>query len=232
MSVNTLPFKINFFKQVERFQTLRQLDQQFETMLEEWKKGGYEKKGLSEKVNVNYPTWEIEKKILFWTAIQHKHLGSPLTTAHLGVGDFREDIHVSETEVKFAGQEEVLKNLVARGFASWEEGAVISKEGLAHGLLIAEIYKFAPEDSIKKGNARYREEKLVLKPIKDWGYKLLYITSLLAIFLSLILLSLALVNQLAIDFTSSLPGNVQVVAIITFFMPALLFLIAFVFLQV
>ncbi len=231
MTENNFPFKINFLKQTERFQVIEQLDQQFEKMLEDWRKGAFKKEGLSEKLNINYPTWEIEKKILLWTALHHKHLGSPVKTSHLGTGDFRKDIHASEAEIEFAGKENVLKNLVARGFASWNEGSLISKEGLELGLLIAELYKFIPANSIEGEGKEYRDEKLVFKPFKYWGYKLLYYTSLLVIFFSLFLLSFTFINQLGIDFAGDLPARIQNFVMVFSFVPIIIFAIAFILLH-
>jgi len=101
--MNTLPFSLNIFKQLEIFQDIKRLDEQFDSMLVDWKEGAYKKPGVSNGVNVNYPTWEIEKKILLWTSRHHKHLGSPITTSHLCNEnvDFLKDVRVSKTEIVF-----------------------------------------------------------------------------------------------------------------------------------
>ncbi|MCK5062065.1 hypothetical protein KAR28_05995 [Candidatus Parcubacteria bacterium] len=117
--MNTLSFSLNIFKQLEIFQDIKRLDKQFDLMLSDFKNGDYSKQGLSDNLNINYPTWEIEKKILLWTSKHHKHLGSPIMTGHLHSEneDFLKDVHISTTELAFAGSENVLKNLVARGLA-------------------------------------------------------------------------------------------------------------------
>jgi len=203
--MNTLPFSLNIFKQIEIFQEIKRLDKQFDLMLADWKKGAYKKIGLSPNVNINYPTWEIEKKILLWTSRHHKHLGSPITTSHLIAVNkgFLKDIHVSQTEIAFSGNTNVLNNLVARGFATWNKGALISQQGLAYGLMIETLNELTKDDSIKKGKTKYREEKLTKRQLNFFGYELIYWSGLVVIVLSLLLLGFTVYKNLNLNIFSS-----------------------------
>lgn len=223
--MNSLPFKINFFKQIEIFQNIERLDRQFNEMLVGWKKGAFKKSGLSQNIQINYPTWEIEKKILLWTAQHHKHLGSPITTRYCSNPEFQKDVHASETELSFAGKEEVLKNLVARKLATWNKGAVISEKGLDYGLLISTLYKINPDESIKNGKTRFREETLVKKKINSIGFKLLYFSALTTIIASLIIICSTVFRNLTDLFFSTLTCNVfKYLIICLIFAPLILFL--------
>lgn len=62
-----IPFVLKFLNKIEVFQVVKKLDKQFdEHILELESEGGV------------VPLWQVEKKILFWTYKNHKHLGSPL----------------------------------------------------------------------------------------------------------------------------------------------------------
>jgi hypothetical protein len=228
--MNTLPFSLNIFKQIEIFQDIKRLDEQFDLMLADWKKGAYKKLGLSPDVNINYPTWEIEKKILLWTSRHHKHLGSPITTGHLVEvnKDFLKEIHVSQTEIAFSKNTNVLNNLVARGLATWKNGALISQQGLAYGLMIETLNKLKKDDSIRKGETKYREEKLIKRQLTFLGYELIYWSGLIVIFLSLLLLGFSVFNNLdlIIHFSSCFLFVKYLIALFSFF-PFILFLVGF-----
>ena len=199
--MNTLPFSLNIFKQLEFFQDIKRLDKQFDLMLFDFKNGAYRKQGLSDNLNINYPTWEIEKKILLWTSKHHKYLGSPVTTGHLHSEnkDFLKDVHISTTELEFAGSENVLKNLVARGLAVWDKGALISRQGLNYGLIIDAIYKLEEDNSFKEGETKYRNEKLIKRQHTFLGYKFMYSAGLLTILLSLLLLGCSVYKNLNLE---------------------------------
>ncbi|MBP8591070.1 hypothetical protein KBI33_01215 [Candidatus Shapirobacteria bacterium] len=230
--MDKLPFSLNFFKQIECFQEIERLDKQFDEMLLEWKKGGYKKGGISESININYPTWEIEKKILFWASREHKHLGSPITTTHLSDESFQKDIHCTETELEFAGKEEVLKNLTSRGLASWQNGAVVSQKGLDYGLVIADLYEIKKDENIKRGETEYREELLVKRKIRWFGYKLIYFSALTLIFSSLIFLGLEIFRaaNIAIPFLNiTIKTGLKYLVVLMGFIPAFLFLLGLFF---
>ncbi|MFA6304190.1 MAG: hypothetical protein WCV73_03680 [Patescibacteria group bacterium] len=59
-----LPFSLRFLKKIELFQVLKKLDKQFKRQLE--------------INNGTVPLWMGEKKFLYWSYLQHKHLGSPI----------------------------------------------------------------------------------------------------------------------------------------------------------
>lgn len=222
--MNPLPFSLNIFKQIEIFQDIKRLDKQFAIMLKEWENNGYNKEGLGEKININYPTWEIEKKILFWTAKHHKHLGSALSTGHLEKDDFLKDIHISKTEIGFSGKEEVLKNLVARGFATWQEGALISQQGLEHGLIIDQLYNLENENSIKKDSAKYRDERLVERWNVFLGYEFLYLAGIFVILISLFLLGLGVFKNINLTLNlSTWFVYVKYIFTVVSFLPIILF---------
>lgn len=224
--MTSLPFSLNIFKQLEIFQDIKRLDEQFDLMLVDWKNGAYKKIGLANGVNINYPTWEIEKKILLWTSRHHKHLGSPITTNYLHTenADFLKDVHVSQTELAFTGNENILKNLVARGLATWDKGALITQRGLAYGLIIDRLYKLEKDDSIKKGETKYRDEKLTKKQFTFIGYEFMYYAGLLVIFLSLLLLGFSVYKNLNLEISFPLWFlYIKYVVVVVSFLPVVLF---------
>lgn len=64
-----IPFALKFLKKVESFQDVKKLNKQFAEQIK------------SESSVL--PLWEIEKKILFWSYKNHKHLGSPIKIHYL-----------------------------------------------------------------------------------------------------------------------------------------------------
>lgn len=226
--MDKLPFALNFFKQIEYFQDVKRLDNQFDKMLSKWKSGGYKKFRLSKNVNINYPTWELEKKILLWTAENHKHLGSAITTSHPSDPKFQEEIHATETELEFAGKEEILRNLVARGMAVWKKGAVISEKGLGYGLLIAGLYELKKDETIKEGEAKYREE-LLRKIRRRWlGYDLIYYSGILLILVTLLFLGLSIskiANPEILFIKGAIKAILKWMVVIIGFLPFTLFLV-------
>lgn len=107
------PLQLKFFKKLEFFQTLNRLDQQFNRM-------------HTDSVNVK-PTWELEKKLLRWTYLGHKHLGTPLDPERYDKSRAQHDTKVKQdiesigaTIEEFASGRNTyaLQNLVARGFAT------------------------------------------------------------------------------------------------------------------
>lgn len=199
--MDILPFKLNFFKQVERFFTLRQLDKQYDLMkekydLEKAKEGSWDKEART--TSLNWSTWEIEKKILRWTFLNHKHLWSPITVEKL---DFLSDIGVTFSEIVIVGAEYVSQNLISRGFAK-EHGnnqrCVINEEGLAMGSLLAKNYKFKQDDLKKQIGNGTEYKKLVPKVNKRLGYLLLYISSLSIILWSIFFLCLNVIEKIGL----------------------------------
>lgn len=64
----SLPFQLNFFRKIEIYQDLKELDNDFYKAL----------KDTLQRKSAVYPTWYLEKKILYWIYTKHKHQGSPL----------------------------------------------------------------------------------------------------------------------------------------------------------
>jgi len=233
--MNSLPFLLNIFKQLEIFQDIKRFDEQFDLMLTGWKKGDYKKLGLAKGININYPTWEIEKKILLWTSKHHKHLGSPITTNHLHIDnvDFLKDVHISQAELVFAGSENVLKNLVARGFAIWDKGALVSQQGFAYGLIIDAVFRLTKENSVKIGETKYRDEKLEKKRLTFIGYEFMYLAGLLVILLSLLLLAFSIYTSLNLHINLPLWFvYIKYIIIFVSFMPVILFSVGICLLKV
>jgi uncharacterized protein YdhG (YjbR/CyaY superfamily) len=228
ISMADLPFSLNIFRQIEYFQEIHRLDRQFESMLREWVSGGFMKPGLSEDLDINYPTWEIEKKILLWTVKHHKHLGSSIKQSKIEQdNDFLNDIHVSRGEVAFAGAGNVLKNLAARGLAKWDNReAIISSKGLEYGLVIDKLSIIEKERSIAVGDVKYRDEKLVNKRSVLLGFNMMYFAGILSIFLTLLLLGASIFGKLNIDISSYFPSFfifIKYLLAILAFLPAALF---------
>lgn len=131
--------KFNIFKKLEYYQILLQLNHKFEAQLGLLKKNDWDE--AKNKYKGNYPSWEIEKKILFWTYIRHKHLGRPITKGHM------RDMFVSNEELRrTSGIERIFENLEKEGFGQKiekdrgngrkEPGCIITKEGLEFGELL------------------------------------------------------------------------------------------------
>ncbi|PIP19095.1 hypothetical protein COY23_00115 [bacterium (Candidatus Torokbacteria) CG_4_10_14_0_2_um_filter_35_8] len=168
--MDTLPIKLNFFKRAEQFLELLRLDDQYNLQLkkydpEEWRRKIPDNDIGNQAGDINLPTWNIEKKILYWSYLNHKHLKSPIKTEHLKGEDFRKDIRANKEETAFAGSEHVLKNLVAHGFAKEENGgAVLNAEGLLVGSLLSDAYCFRKKQFMYKGKLEL--EYLNLVPLK------------------------------------------------------------------
>lgn len=192
--------KLNIFKKLEYFLVLEKLNDQFNAQFKILLGSDTDNNG---KLLGTFPTWEVEKKILFWTYAYHKHLGTPLisriflnleewyrseTIKHYKnyqpkVDEYRKksvediekeisqifidyheksqintvvkpdeiegkgydclsDFFLTQNEIKNAGIEESLRNLVMRGFAEEKDPGsfIISREGLAYGELLWYLY--------------------------------------------------------------------------------------------
>jgi len=150
--------KFNIFKKLEYYQVLLQLNNKFEAQLDMLKKNDWDE--VKSKYKGTYPSWEIEKKILFWTYIRHKHLGRPISRGHM------KDMFVSDEELRRAsGIEIIFENLEKGGFGQKTEkdcrnggkelACVITKEGLEFGELLwysCNLKKYYLVEGIKKPN--------------------------------------------------------------------------------
>jgi len=76
--MDILPIKLNFFRQAERFREIRAIDKQYYQQMNDCIK-----RESNEEVDIAWPLWNLEKKILEWTYIGHKHLGSFVTSDKL-----------------------------------------------------------------------------------------------------------------------------------------------------
>lgn len=228
--MNNLPFSLNIFKQIEYFQDIKRLDIQFEKMLNDWYDQGFEKEGLSDEIQINYPTWEIEKKVLLWTALHHKHLGSPLTPTSLE--EKKTDMHISHAEIAYASGKVILENLVVRGFGNWNNqhgGVVISREGLAYGQIISQLYFVERDKSSRKVGNICRDEMLTRKHNVFLGYDLMYLAGIVVIILSLMLLGISVFEKMhiIIKIYPMLQLAIKFILSIFSFLPVALFIVAY-----
>lgn len=186
--------KLNIFKKLEYFLVLKKLNQQFDAQFE-----------IVCDPNTKHevlPTWEIEKKILFWTYAYHKYLDSSfeqydfdvinednklkdtfISTREIG-GKILEQIMTnsgSKDVIRPKKYEKVFGNLLQRGFAKHKPNTdkyVITKEGLAFGELLWFLY--TPSRIIsgnyydKYGATHILELKKIAKRIFDLQLHALY----------------------------------------------------------
>jgi len=130
------PITLKFFKKIELFQELTFQNKLFKRSLLD-----------PDKTHSTKSTWEVEKKVLYWTRWGHKHLGSPLTFQRFHTKEDLQDMKLTEKEAETAGLEEFMRNLMRRGFAEKYAnndnfaGVYITERGLLFGALVYEIYK-------------------------------------------------------------------------------------------
>jgi len=157
-------------------------------------------------MSLSWPTWEMEKKVLRWTFLNHKHLKSPITVKKMGLTNeqLKQDdfliklggsINISGvmSEIIYANEHHILNNLIIRGFANsvdYVNGCEINQEGLNIGSLLAKHYKFT--DDVLPDGTSYN--KLVPKTIKNIGYQLLYWTAIFLIFYSVFFFSINIID--------------------------------------
>ena len=133
------PLGITFFKKVELYQNIKALDKQLKQISSD-----------PEDVLPD-PTWNIEKKVLKWTYVGHRQLGTPLSTGHFN----RENKYqlkafgLEPEDVKVQNITRVLENFVGHGFATHtRDGSLTSgdhnviyftREGLLTGEILNEL---------------------------------------------------------------------------------------------
>jgi len=149
--------KLNIFKKLEYFLVLQKLNLQFDAQF---------KVLMSKKSNGSHPCWEIEKKILFWTYLNHKHLRSNIFPNKIQEQAMR-GMFLSEWEVGITGINKILGNLAQRGFMETESlirpdgreiitKCTITQKGLAFGELLWFLY--LPKNNKSKTNStQFRE---------------------------------------------------------------------------
>lgn len=131
------PITSNFFKKIELHQELFFQDRLFKQSLKD--------PDLTHHTN---STWEVEKKVLYWTRWGHKHLGSPIVRQRFKQDRDLRDLKMSAKEARVAGIDKTLRNLVQRGYAKYEDpdkkeisGILFSDRGLLMGAVVYETYK-------------------------------------------------------------------------------------------
>lgn len=212
----SIPFKLNIFKQIEIYQDLKELDDQF---LKQLKK---------DKFCKNPPTWFFEKKILHWAYLKHKHLGSPLKVSHLSNNEYihgrernpkhknlqesikgaliieenTKDIHYTEKEIEVVQIRKVFGNMEVKGFAKfflknennyWNinqencEGIFLTPKGLECARMIYFLYKFKNAKEECKKKIKGVEEVLEIKIYQVIKFTAIITTVWLMIFSSIFL---------------------------------------------
>lgn len=232
--MDTLPIKLNFFKRAEQFLELRRLDKQYKKMMKEWEE-------LIKNTNANpdynpsftFPTWNIEKKILYWTFLHHKHLGTPLNETCFEressfINDWKSDI----VETTLAGGTQILQNLEAHGFAKITQmesfhQTLINSDGLLAGSILFNSYKFIPK-SYSKDEYKW----LLLVPIKHkmLGYYMLYTAAWMIILFSMSFISFQVMSTLGLlssikDWLAILPQQWHIGFDIFLMLPPILLII-------
>lgn len=145
--------KLNIFKKLEYFLELREFNRKFNSQFKNLKSSGWKDK--EEKFVGAYPSWEIEKKILFWTYIFHEHLGRPITAGHF------KGMFISDAEYGKIGVKKIFENLEINGFGKKEVKKdkdnkekvqfFINSKGLTYGELLWYLYKLK---KYKIGNSK------------------------------------------------------------------------------
>lgn len=167
--------KLNVIKKIEWFLVLKKLNKNF---VDQRKKGSI------------LPTWEVEKKILYWTYENHKHLGSPILIDYFTLpahSSFREKLGLSEDELEKVQIRKVLGNLEAKGYAKFFvkkrkffsqpesalgpdnidqyncDGVTITKEGISIGEILDYLYRLSNISKIEKYGIDYGSDKILVK---------------------------------------------------------------------
>lgn len=201
--MDTLPIKLNFFKRAEEFLELDKLDQQYNYMV---KKLRFEasKQLPDNDTSINFPTWNIEKKLLQWTYLNHKHLGAPISVEHLKQANFQKDIHCTNEEIMFSGPQNIIDNLVMHGFANQHpKGALINSDGSLVGSLVSKLYYLKNE----KIFSDFEYQKLIPFKFKKFAFYSVYFSAWLIIFdtISFLILQLFQLTGLLDDLKLLLP---------------------------
>ena len=127
------PITGRFFRKIELFQDVIDLNKIFRRNVWELKNGSKN-------------TWEIEKKVLYWARFKHKHLGSTLTGEKFNSSVDLSDFVLTNKGVsdELGGGQYWLMNLVQHNYADRHdsgEGVLINSNGLLMAALLSEIYK-------------------------------------------------------------------------------------------
>lgn len=194
--MDVLPIKLNFFKRAEQFLELRSLDKQYNLQIKKYDSKTAENQLPDSDVSINWPSWNVEKKILQWSYLNHKHLGSPIKVANLNTPKFQSDINTNNEEIKYVGANNILENLVAHGFADNHHlsGVVLNQNGLLAGSLISVIYKLEEKKMTKDLICK----ELIPIKYKELGFYFMYYSAWIIIFESILFLALQLISAIGL----------------------------------
>lgn len=212
------PIQLNFVNQLNVFQEIKFYDDQYRIQVKRHDtRKVFDSNDTKDKIS---PLWELEKKLLLWTFLGHKHLDSVLLLGRMNEKVFLRDVCISLYEYKLAKPERFFGNLVQRGYATWEDtddgrGIKINRKGRLVGVMITFTQLIEREEDKDDAGIRHLKWRKL-----GWSsYQLLLISTYL-----LLLLSVAL---LASTFLSSAHLTDDVVQL---FRPAFLLITAKVFL--
>jgi hypothetical protein len=192
----------SFFKKIEIYQEIVALNKAFRINLRQLTDGSKN-------------TWEIEKKVLFWTRLGHKHLGSALHAEEFTNESKRlKELHLTESEVedKSGGGQYWLRNLAQRGFAYAEKdrsgsdgrGIIISQKGLLVGRVLNDIYKVKPITDQRYKNKsfwnmyaeKYGATYFLAKSYKYWFYRVVIVSGWLTFVATAILIIWTIIDRI------------------------------------
>ncbi|MFA6474759.1 MAG: hypothetical protein WCV88_00995 [Patescibacteria group bacterium] len=164
----------NLFKRLNFFQKIKDLDEQCQIQEEQHSSNAA-------------PTWQLEKKILYWTYLGHKRLGSPLKSkVHFENPNFAAEDHSKLVDFLITSGEinaikgrgkTTLNNLEQKGFCEKTDGPkecgpdemcyIITKDGLEMGAALWEFCTINGDNNLKL----------------HWRYRFGYFLMLLSIYL-------------------------------------------------
>ncbi len=118
--------ELNLFKKVQYFRLLKEFDRQFKPQLEILS-------DQSPEDHKNYASWEVEKRILFWSYLYHKYWGDVVRSEHLN----KKSMFLDTSEVRGS----FFHNLEERGFGKQtSEGIILNRVGRDFGGLVWYLY--------------------------------------------------------------------------------------------
>ncbi len=177
--MNFPSINLNLFKRLEYFLFLIRNNRRFDVQLN---------KLIEKKYKGAYPTWEIEKKILYWSYWGHKHLGRGVTKNHF------DSMHIDSEEQNKINPDKIFENLIVIGFFKQDKEDkkiyVITKEGLEFSCLIWDVYYLNAHRGVYK--AEYKLRKSL-----DFWFNVLQIISIFL--LTPILIFFAIINLINYD---------------------------------
>lgn len=157
MTANLPPIQLNTFRKLEFFFVLQTQDRKFATQLEELK--------TENKNRAVVPTWEAEKKILWWLYIHHKHLNQPINVKMFSDQEVQRELYILPIEQKSVSLKDALENLAHREFLKKKsDGFVVTEKGLFFSELM--WYSSAPKKNTDYSEALNSEKMLYSLSLK------------------------------------------------------------------